>query len=57
MLTTLRTTRWPASPSVLENARITGCAARRMRNGAVRCTSIIAYHCSSVIFCTTLSQV
>jgi hypothetical protein len=32
-------------------------AARKIRNGAVRWTSSIAYHCSSVVFWMTLSQV
>ena len=36
---------------------MTGCAARRIRNGALRCTSRMASHCSSVIFWITESQV
>ena len=38
-------------------ARRYGADARRMRKGAVTWTSMIAYHCSSVIFWMTLSQV
>ena len=36
---------------------MTGWAARRIRNGAFRCTSRMASHCSSVIFWMTESQV
>jgi len=50
IFTTLRNTSCPAAVSSLNLALITGCAARRILNGAVRCTSMIACHCSSVIF-------
>ena len=58
MLTTLRHgTGVPGRLASLTAAEITGWAARRIRNGALRCTSRMASHCSSVIFWTTESQV
>jgi 3-oxoacyl-[acyl-carrier protein] reductase len=47
----------PAAVSLAAAVRMKSAAARRMRNGAVRWTSSIACHCSSLIFWTTLSQV
>ncbi|MNG38558.1 hypothetical protein D3C84_1263160 [compost metagenome] len=55
--TTLRLTTRPSAASCLAMALMIGCAARRMRNGAVIWQSRMAYHCSSLIFWITLSQV
>ncbi len=57
MLTTLRHGTAPCSRSRLTAALMTGWAARRMRNGAVRWTSMMSSHCWSVIFWMTLSHV
>src|SRR5882757_781025 len=58
MLTTLRHGMGsPAALAFLTAAAMTGCAAHRIRNGALRCTSRMASHCSSVIFWITESQV
>ena len=57
MFTTLRNTSRPASASFLARMRIGSDAARRMRNGATRCTSSIDWNCSSVIFWIVASQV
>ncbi|MND05909.1 hypothetical protein D3C83_269680 [compost metagenome] len=57
MFTTLRTMRLPSERSFSTAWRKCCWKARRTRNGAVRWTSRIAYHCSSLIFWITESQV
>src|SRR5262249_40685999 len=49
--------RWPRLDSASNCSRRYGANARRILKGAVTWTSMMAYHCSSLIFWMTLSQV
>ncbi|MNP47079.1 hypothetical protein D3C76_1411170 [compost metagenome] len=56
MFTTLRSTSRPSAASFFAAALMIGWAARRIRNGAVKWQSSMAYHCSSVAFWITAPQ-